>query len=208
MFRNRQHAGILLAQRLKQYKGKKEVLVLGIARGGVVVAQEIASNLLLSLDVLVIRKIGAPQNPELAIGAIGPQSTVFWDILLIRRLGITQSQKANLRRQKFDEQKEKENILRAEKMPLNVANKKIILVDDGIATGATVLCAIKFLRRQKAQKIILAVPVIAKDTFYTIERLFDAIIALDVEQEFAAVGQFYEEFPQVFDEQVVKMLRD
>lgn len=205
MFESRQQAGKLLTKKLSDYKGQKKVIVLGIPRGGVVVAKEVAQALHLFLDVIVIRKIGAPQNPELAIGAVGPSKTVYWDKELIERLGVTKGERLKLRRDKLREQKEKEKKFRGKKK-LNLKGKTVILVDDGIATGATVLCAAMVLRKKGAKEKILTVPVIAKDTLASVIESFEDIVVLMLPKEFYAVGQFYEEFPQVSDEEVVSLL--
>ena len=213
MFKDRRQAGKLLARKLKKFKNHlpagrqgKDVVVIGITRGGAVVAREISDFLNLSLDIIVIKKIGAAQNPELAIGAIGPNSVVFWDEGLIRRLNISEKYKNHLKAIKNFERTELENFLRKGKKSLVVKNKKIILVDDGVATGATVLCAVKFFRKEKSKEVILAVPVIAKDTFLSIKKYFDAVIALQIEEELYAIGQFYKEFHQVDNKEVVKYL--
>lgn len=207
MFSNRQEAGELLAQELKEYGNKKNVLVLGIARGGVVVASEVARKLHVPLDILVIRKIGAPHNPELAIGAVGPRKTAYWDEELIAKLGVDKKIKNQQLRIKLREQREREKTLRKGRKSLNVSKKVIILVDDGIATGSTVMCSQEFLRKEKAHKIILAVPVIARDTLREIIAYFDDIKTLEIPREFHAVGEFYEEFPQIEDKDVIKLLR-
>ena len=165
----------MLAGHLHAFKKRKDVLVLGIARGGMVVARIISDKLELPLDVVVIKKIGAPNNPELAIGA-------------------------SLERGK------REKLFRKGKKPLDIKNRTVILVDDGVATGATVLCAQKFLKKEGAKKIILVIPVISKETYRHISRYCDRIIVLSVEDDFYAVGQFYKEFPQVSDEAVIRLL--
>ncbi len=175
MFKNREEAGMLLAKSLKNYRKKENILILGIARGGVVVARAVSDKLELPLDVVVVKKIGAPNNPELAIGA-------------------------SLERGK------REKVFRKGRKPLDIKNRTVILVDDGVATGATVLCAQKFLKKEKAKTIVLAIPVISKETYRHISRYFDRIIALSVEEDFYAVGQFYREFPQVADEEVISLM--
>ena len=236
MFKDRRQAGKLLAKKLKKFnpdligvknhlpagRQEKDVVVIGITRGGVVVAREISNSLNLSLDIIVIKKIGAPQNPELAIGAIGPNSVVFWDEDLIRRLNIDEEYKNHLKEIKNFERTQLENFLRKGKSfdgfdklttsrlrtskPFDVKNKKVILVDDGVATGTTVLCAVKFFRKEKSKEIILAVPVIAKDTFLSIKKYFDAVIALQIEAELYAIGQFYKEFPQIDNKEVMNLI--
>lgn len=208
MFQDRIGAGKQLAKRLLAYRNKKDVVVLGIPRGGVVVAKAVANALALPLDIIVVRKIGAPQNPELAIGAVGPEKTVYWDQNLCQRLGINKKQKSNLKHQKERERKERESTLRGGRKPLNVKKKTVILVDDGIATGATVLAAQKALQKMGAAAIVLAVPVVAKDTYRSIAKHFGKIVALEIPSEFYAVGQFYQEFSQVEDNEVVRILRD
>lgn len=213
MFKDRRQAGKLLARKLKKFKNQKDAVVIGITRGGVVVAREISDFLNLPFDITVIKKIGAPQNPELAIGAIGPSKVVFWDENLIIRLHIGKEYKNHIKEIKSFELNELENFLREGRFgrltaskPLSVKNKNIILVDDGVATGATVLCAVKFFRKKKSKEVILAIPVIAKDTFLNIKKYFDAIVALQIEGELYAIGQFYKEFPQVDSKEVAKVL--
>lgn len=206
MFLNREQTGQLLSDRLKVYQRRQDVLVLAIPRGGVVVAHEIAKSLGLRLDIVVVRKIGAPSNPELAIGAVGPKRVVYWDENLCRRLGISEKVKTQLRQATERERKEREFRLRVKKDYKKIKGKTVILADDGIATGATVIAAQKFLKKMEAETIVLAVPVISKSTLSDISKYFDDVIALWVEEEFYAVGQFYKEFPQVSDEEVIKIL--
>lgn len=206
MFENRQQVGELLAEKLKRYKKRDNVLALGIPRGGVVVGKVVVQKLNLPLDIIVVKKIGAPSNPELAIGAVGPGNVVYWDKDLIGRLGISKFQSSKLKVQSSKERREKEKILREGKDQVQVKGKTVVLVDDGVATGATAVAAQKALQKMGAKKVILAVPVISKETFSDIKRYFDKVIALSVEEEFYAVGQFYREFPQVTDQEVIKLL--
>lgn len=220
MFKDRRQAGKLLARKLKKFKNhlpagrqEKDAVVIGITRGGVVVGREISKALKLPFDIIVVKKIGSPQNPELAIGAVGPSKVVFWDEGLIRRLNIGEEYKNHLKEIKNFERAELENFLRKGRFgrltankPLDVKNKKVILVDDGVATGATVLCAAKFFRKEKSKEVILAVPVIARDTFLSIKKYFDAVIALQIEGELYAIGQFYKEFPQVDNKEVMDLI--
>lgn len=205
MFQNREEAGKLLTRKLEKYKGKG-ALVLAIPRGGVVVGKVVVQKLNLPLDIIVVKKIGAPSNPELAIGAVGPGNVVYWDKDLIGRLGISKVQSSKLKVQSSKERREKEKILREGKDQVQVKGKTVVLVDDGVATGATAVAAQKALQKMGAKKVILAVPVISKETFSDIKRYFDKVIALSVEEEFYAVGQFYREFPQVTDQEVIKLL--
>lgn len=205
MFKNRQEAGQLLAQKLKKFKGR-ETVILGLARGGVVVASEITQILNLPLDILVVKKIGAPGQEELAIGAVGPEGIVIWDEALCQRLGVDEELRKEKLKMKNEEREETERRLRGGKVPPSLKGKKVILIDDGMATGTTVEAAVVWIKTQSPQKVILAVPVAPPDTVAKLKPEVDEIICLQVELEFWAVGQFYEEFSQVTDEEVIKLL--
>lgn len=216
MYTNREEAGLRLAQKLSlrlhsvaQGRRLHDVLVLGIPRGGVVTAYTVAKILKVPLDVIVTRKIGAPNQPELAIGAVGPNGTVILDDRLIEELGVEKKYlNREIRAQRLEVSRRMKKF-RAGRSPLKLRLrlKTIILVDDGIATGATVEAAIKYLRKVGVKKIILAVPVAPKDTARRLGSLADDSIVLETPQDFYAVGQFYEDFPQVTDEEVVELLQ-
>lgn len=207
MFKDRYEAGKLLSKKLSKFKNKKDVVVFGITRGGVVVANEIAKLLNLHLEIIVIKKIGAPLNPELAVGAVGPSKTIYWEKKLIKQLLITHDYKVEASEIKNQEREELEDYLDFKRKSLNVVSKKIILVDDGIATGTTALCALSYFRKKKAGKVILATPIIAKDTKNFIEEKYDSIVALKIVNELKAVGQFYMNFDQVENEEVKDIIR-
>jgi putative phosphoribosyl transferase len=204
IFEDRKEAGLLLSSKIS-FQDRNSV-VFAIPRGGVVVGCEIAESLNLPLDIVVVKKIGASNNPELAIGAVGPEKTLYLDESLIGKLGIIRDQISKIKDQKFRERLERERRLRGKKS-YEIKNKTIILVDDGAATGATAIAASKFLKKKKAKKIILAVPVIANDTLISIKKYFDEIIYLDNPEEFSAVGQFYKNFPQIQDNEVIELLK-
>lgn len=212
MFINRVDAGRQLAEKLLGYKNIKNGLVLAIPRGGVETGYVIAGKLKLPLDVLVVRKIGAPENEELAIGAVGPprgknpKCVVVWDKDLCLRLGVDEAWKREIEIEKEKEVVQRISKFRGEKKTLNVKGKIIILVDDGIATGATVEAAIVWLKAMSAKQIILAVPVAAQDTWGKLAGLVDEAIALETPGDFAAVGQFYDNFQPVTDERVKELL--
>ncbi len=209
MFENRKHAGELLGVKLKlDLKKEQADLVLGITRGGVVVAAEVAKALNLPLDAIVIKKLGSPHNPELAIGAIGPDNSTYLDKSLISVLNLSKDDLWPIIVEKEDERFNQELLFRGKREPSIVKGKKVILVDDGVATGATAFCAGKYLRQQKAKAVILAIPVVAEGMLDELNEYFNTVIALRVEREFHAVGEFYKEFPQVTDDEVVKVLRD
>lgn len=207
MFIDREDAGRRLAAALKKFKGQN-ALVLGLARGGVVVAYEIAKNLSLPLNVVVPKKIGAPGNQELAIGAIMENGEGVFNHSIIRMLGIPQNY---IDREIIDKKTKAQQraALYRQYAPLpDIENHTVILVDDGIATGATMLAAIKAMRHEKAAKIIVAVPVASTDSLALIENEADEVICLDSEEDFGAVGFFFEDFRQTEDEEVIELLKN
>ncbi len=213
MFQNREEAGNLLSQKLNFCKNSKDTIILAIPRGGVVVGRQIAKILNLPLSLVVIKKLGAPKNPELAIGAIAPDGVKYIDWKLVERLEIEEEYLDHEIKDKSEEVKEKIKKFKIRNPKSEIRNKKkIILTDDGIATGATTLAAIKYIKHLYPKpytlnpKIILAVPVIAKDTFDRLKSEVDKIVALEVPGSFKAVGQFYKEFEQIIDEEVIKLL--
>lgn len=205
MFGDRQEAGWLLAEKLKD-SISGETVVLGLTRGGAVVAHEVAKTLGIPWDVLVVKKIGAPENEELAIGAVGPDKVVVWEERLCQTLGVNEEYKKKILATKSAEREEKEKFFRQGRQPLTLAGKTVILVDDGIATGSTTQAAVEWIKTQNPQKITLAVPVAPPDALEKLKPLVDELICLQVESEFWAVGQFYEEFGQISDEEVIKLL--
>lgn len=205
MFEDRSQGGYFLAQKLLPYKNKRNVLVLGIPRGGVVTAKIIATKLHLPLDITVTRKIPAPHQEELAIGAVGPNGVLVLDPQLIKELGIEKSYIEAATAQKSQEVVERLVKFRGGK-PQRLIGKTIILADDGIATGATIEAAIKYLKKKKVKKIILAAPVAPKDSLLKLRKMVDKLVVLKAPFDFHAVGQFYRNFPQISDEEVIQLL--
>ncbi len=205
-FKDRMEAGKKLASLMKQYHQNPDAVVLGLARGGVVVAYALAEILELALDVLCVRKIGAPNNPELAIGAITSSGDCFYNEDLIAYLGVSKDyiRRAEESEKKLAEQREKFYRKDREKIPLK--GKIAIIVDDGLATGATMHAAIESVRKNNASRIIVAVPVSAPDTYQKIKVQVDEVVCLEKPYEFQAVGQFYQEFFQVEDDEVMDLL--
>lgn len=202
IFKDRQSAGRILANRLKNTKAD---LVLGIPRGGVVVASAVAESLNLPLDIVITRKIGAPNQPELALGAVDPDGETVWDQALLDELRVQSGELRTEIQNEWKEVKRREDVYRREKDPLDVQGKTVILIDDGMATGATTLSAIKYLKRHGAG-VILAVPLASKDALEKVRREAVEVVVLDTPQPFQSVGQFYQEFEPVSDEEVVKLL--
>jgi len=207
-FRDRHEAGQLLARELAFLKGKKDAIVLGIPRGGVVVAYEVAKALDLPLDVFIARKLGAPYNPELAIGAVASDGTVVVDENLIRSLGVSEKYvKEETERQKREIQR-RLKAYRGERALPELKGKVVVLVDDGVATGATTLAAIRAIKASEPAEAILAVPVGPPDAIARLKEEADRVICLFTPTPFWAVGAFYLDFEQTSDEEVKRLLRE
>jgi predicted phosphoribosyltransferase len=210
MFPNRSEAGQKLAQKLKEVLGEQKavnkLLILAIPRGGVVIGRQIADFLKCLMDVIITKKIGAPGNPELAIGAVGAIGEPVIDEALAERVGADEDYLKN-KIEKIKENIEvQEKEFRQDKLPLDLKDKVVVITDDGVATGSTIKAAIEVVRQSNPQKIIVAIPVIARDALKEIENLADEVIYLEAPELFFAVGQFYQEFEQVSDETVKKLL--
>ena len=206
LFKNRQHAGQLLVDVLRKYQSRDDTVVIGLARGGVVVAYEISQDLNLPLDIICARKIGAPSNHEFAIGAITETGESILDNGLIKRLHVTDSYlKSEIRKEK-EEAARRLTIYKNGRPSLNLKDKMVILVDDGIATGATMKAAIQSTKAKYCKGIIVAVPVAPPDTLDEIRDSVDEVICLAAPIFFQAVGQFYENFSQTTDEEVIHLL--
>lgn len=204
MFANREEAGKKLADKLNHLKSK-ETLVLAIPRGGVVIGKVLSETLNCPLEVVVVKKLGAPGNPELAIGAVGPDGvvTIDWELAKLTRAdqGYIEDEKRKLRKE-IEERQEKFGKVES----LKIKDKIAILTDDGIATGATIEAAITWIKTQNPKKVVLAVPVAPPEVVEKFKSLVDLLIILETPAFFGAVGQFYQEFPQVEDEEVIKIL--
>lgn len=208
IFHNRAEAGRLLAKKLAHYQDDPKGIVLGLPRGGVVTAFEVAQILHLPLDIIVVRKIGAPGNPELAIGAIDANGEGVFEENTIQAF---QVQEEYLKTEKEKEKKEAKRRLecyRGKRPPISLNKKNVILVDDGIATGLSMLAAINAVRKQSPKKLIVAVPVIARDTAKNLQAATDELISISTPTLFMAVGAFYEDFSQTSDEEVITLLRE
>jgi putative phosphoribosyl transferase len=207
-FTNRREAGLRLAARLAHFEGEP-LLVLGLPRGGVVVAAEIARALRAPLDVLVVRKLGAPGQPELAAGAVtdGEDPQAIFNEQVIERHGISQEYLDEEMRRQLAEVHRRQTAYRGGRAAFPVEGRTVILVDDGIATGATVRAAIETLRRRRPGRLVLAVPVAPQDTVQMLEQHVDELVCLHAARAFTAVGAFYGDFRQITDEEVVVLLQ-
>ncbi len=205
-FRDRHDAGQQLAKELAWLQGTQDLLVMGIPRGGVVVAYEVARALHAPLDVFITRKIGAPNNPELAIGAVASDGEVILDRDLMQRLGVPDSYVAAETQRQRKEIDRRLQAYRGSRTELVLRGKTVILVDDGVATGATVLASLRALKAGQPSKVILAVPVGPPDTIHRLAKEADEVVCLYTPDVFWAVGAFYAFFDQTPDAEVVQLL--
>jgi putative phosphoribosyl transferase len=206
MFRDRREAGEQLAEKLLAYRARKDALVLALPRGGVVTGDAIATRLGLPLDVIIIRKIGFPGQPEFAIGAVAETGDVILNEQTISSYGVNEAYiKHEIESQKDLIRKRKEMYRGGKSLP-RLAGKTIILADDGVATGSTVKAAIAALKRNGLAKLVLALPVAPPRTADELKGMVDELICLHTDPFFFAVGNYYSNFEQVTDEEVARIL--
>lgn len=206
MFLDRVDAGKKLAQQLMQYASRDDVVVLGIPRGGVPVAFEIAQALHAPLDILLVRKLGTPGQKELAMGAIASGGVRILNEELVRSLGISEADLASATAEQQAELQRREELFRGARPPISVQDKIAILVDDGIATGSSMLAALNALRLLHPKKIVVATPVAPSDANARIKRVADEFVCVHAPRWFFAIGEFYRSFPQTEDEEVRELL--
>ena len=205
-FLNRREAGIQLAEKLGHFAGKRDVLVLGLARGGVPVAYEVARALHVPLDVFVVRKLGAPGHEEFAIGAIATGGIRVLNPEAIQRLGITSSAIERVTMLEQQELERREKMYRGDRPPMSVKGRTVIVVDDGLATGATMQAAITALRRQDPAAIIAAAPVVAPETCRSLRTVADGCEYVQAPEPFYGVGLWYADFSPTSDREVRSLL--
>ena len=205
-FRDRMEAGQLLAKQLCEYERRADAIVLALPRGGVPVGYEIATKLGLPLDVFVVRKLGVPGQPELAMGAIASGGVRVLNEDVLRAMPFAAATIAEITAEETREVERRERDYRDGRAAPELAGRVVILVDDGLATGATMLAAIAALRQKNPAKIVVAVPVCPPETLHEIERAADETVYLFAPDWFRGVGQFYEDFAQLSDETVRDLL--
>jgi predicted phosphoribosyltransferase len=208
MFQNRKHAGLLLAEHLmKKKKDLKDVLVFALPRGGVVVAQPIAEMFKTTLYPLVVRKIGAPDHEEFAIGALGENDELIMNNEVISSYGFEWDQIEPIVDRERKELKRRLEKYRGGKPLPKVKGKTVLIVDDGLATGTTMLVCIRILKKLGA-KVIVAVPVGSQSAIVRVKQEADEVIAIAAPPYFQAVGQYYDSFPQTGDSEVLAVLEE
>ncbi|MCW2943282.1 MAG: phosphoribosyltransferase [Actinomycetia bacterium] len=206
MFIDRRDAGRRLAGRLEDLRGR-DVVILGLPRGGVPVAFEVARALGLPLDVIVVRKLGMPSQPELAMGAIGEGGVRILNPELQRWGDVTGGEIAAVERREQAELESRVTRLRAGRSRIPLKGRTAVIVDDGVATGSTARAACQVARAQGASQVVLAVPVAAAEAAESLLGIADEVVCLQTPDSFYAVGQWYEDFSQVPDEEVVGLLK-
>lgn len=207
IFHDRLDAGRRLAARLSYLRGQ-DVVVLGLPRGGVPVAAEVAKGLGAPLDVIVVRKLGVPFQPELAMGAVGEDGVLVTNDKIVRMTGISSDEFTLVETRERDEVKRRAKRFRADRPRVSISGRIALVVDDGIATGSTAQAACKVARAHGAVKVLLAVPVGAADAVRMLSNDADEVICLQIPDNFFAVGEWYQDFSATSDEEVVDLLRE
>jgi putative phosphoribosyl transferase len=206
-FRDRSEAGTILAENLAGLAQDGEAIVLGIPRGGVILADIVATRLVAGFDIVIPRKLGAPENEELAIGAVMQDGTSYLNTYLINALRIPEDYIEKEKKSQIEEIGRRSSAYRKQSEPYRIEGRKAILVDDGIATGATVIASARWVRKQKPSSLTIAVPVAPTQSVEVLEEEADSVLAVHKSRDFGAVGQFYDQFDPVSDDQVQSIMR-
>lgn len=207
-FRNRYEAGALLAEKLTAYANNPDVIVLALPRGGVPVGAEVARKLNVPFDLFVVRKLGLPGHPELAMGAIASGGVRVFNGDVVDALRIPDEVINAVSAMEFQELKRREQAYRDDLPPPELEGKTVIIVDDGIATGSTMVAAISALRQLNVGRIVVATPTVARSTYDYLRENADEVVVVLVPEEFYGVGQWYEDFSQTSDEEVHRLIAE
>jgi len=208
VFTDRREAGKKLAGRLQHYANQEDVLVLALPRGGVPVAFEVAQKLQVPLDIFIVRKLGLPGQEELAIGAIASGGTLVLNESLVNQLRLSRATIDSITEREEEELARREELYRRGRRAHSLAGKKIILVDDGLATGASMKAAALAIKDYSPAKVIVAVPVAAAETCVEFQKLVDEVICFTTPDPFWAVGNWYANFTQTTDKEVENLLNE
>jgi putative phosphoribosyl transferase len=204
-FMNRSDAGRQLAEQLGDH-GDEDVVVYGLARGGVPVAAEVAKGLSAPLDTIIVRKLGAPTNPELAVGAITSRGGTVLNDSVVRAMGLSEDDIEGIAKREREEITRQETAIRGDGGSVSPEGKVAILVDDGLATGASMRAAVRAIRQERPKSVIVAVPTASREAVNMIEQEADEVVCLMVPASFMAVGQWYEDFGQTPNEEARELL--
>ncbi|SCL15749.1 Predicted phosphoribosyltransferase [Micromonospora rhizosphaerae] len=203
-YRDRTEAGHVLADQLQGLAGQPDVIVLGLVRGGVPVARVVADRLRAPLDVLVVRKLGMPWAPELAFGALGPAGVEVHNEMIAGRL--SEEDRAEVRQREQAELERRESRYRAGRPPLDLTGRTAVIVDDGLATGATARAAVQVARHLRAARVIVAVPVASQEAYEMLAAEADQVVCPQIPPDFGAVGAYYDDFREISDDEVTETL--
>jgi putative phosphoribosyl transferase len=205
LFEDRMDAGRQLARKLEHYR-HEDAIVIALPRGGVPVGYEIAQRLQVPLDVMVVRKLGAPQQPELGIGAIAPGNVRVLNPEIIQILGTSQADIDEIAHREKLEMARRLTAYRGDRPMPDLRDRIVILVDDGLATGVSARAAIRAIRKMEPRKLVLAVPVAAYETYQLLQEEVDEIVCLQIPGDFSAVARWYRDFTQTSDSEVIELL--
>jgi predicted phosphoribosyltransferase len=206
VFRDRQQAGNALAGKLQEYRDGPDALVLALPRGGVPVGFELAQALNLPLDVFLVRKLGVPWQPELAMGAVASGGIRFLNHEVVRSLGVSEEEISEATAREEESVRQRERLFRDGRPALKVTGQTILLVDDGLATGSSMRAAVAALRQRSPERIVVAVPVGSATTCRELQREADKVVCLVTPEPFWAVGQWYADFSPTTDQEVQELL--
>lgn len=207
MFENRRTAGLELAKHLKDYYGE-DVVILAVPRGGALVASAIREKLGCQWDLIIPRKLGAPFNREIAIGAVTQDGTLLLDEEMIKYLNVSREYIEKEKKAQIEEIKRRMKLYMGDREPVPIKGKRVILVDDGIATGFTIKAAIKSIQKAGATEIVIAVPVAPSDVVEDLLEVVDRVVCLESPYPFYAVGMFYEDFHETSDSEVIELFTE
>jgi predicted phosphoribosyltransferase len=205
-FDDRSDAGRRLAAALAHYGGRDDVVVLALPRGGVPVGYEVATALGADLDVIVVRKLGAPGQEELALGAIAAGGTIVLNDDVVHDLGVPEATVDDIARREGQELARRERAYRGSRPAADLRDRTVILVDDGLATGATMRAAVESVRQRRPERLVVAVPTAAADTRDEIAREVDEVVCVTTPTPFRGVGMWYRDFAQTSDDEVMRLL--
>jgi len=207
-FTNRAEAGVALAAELHHYAGRADLIVLGLPRGGVPIAAAVARALGARLDVFVVRKLGVPGHRELAMGAIASGGSQVLNQGVIDALHVTDADIRAVAAEERRELERRERAYRGDRAPLALANQMVVLVDDGLATGSTMLAAVQAIRQQQPARIVVAVPVASQSASVKLRQAADEVVCVRIPKSFSAVGEWYVDFAETSDDEVRECLKE